>query len=637
MDGTFTGSEGRTLHYRLHFEESWDLRQPHGMLVFLHGAIPGTSEVMLRVVPADSELIGAANGLGLVAAIVASPQSTPRGHPAELFDGEFDTGGRRGWTHRDLRLLHELLQSGFGASVSVNHDRIVFMGASQGTCFLTRFFERYAGIYGGGFHAWCGCFHDPDSEWRPPRTASVWNPSFSWNVSSAAHVRDRLRVFVQATTGDYLHSQSVAMSDYYGTVLGLDTRSDLEAPGGHCALGITPWAEAWQWLAQGGLQASGVAAAAGDFDGDGIPDPLDPDDDGDGALDFLDALPMDRRGYLDTDRDGIGNFEDADADGDGVENAADPFSLDPGEWRDADGDGIGDNLDDDDDNDGVPDRLDAMPDTDAPSDQLAFRTNVEGVVLVADAQYPVAGALSGRNASVVYPEPEGDEQSYHVLDLGDGTREVHVMIERFHRGEPCERALLPALCVDPPDPFAYFEHFVDRIHVDRNQNRDLTDDGPPLLLARNRGDTWSQPGVHTVLHVSYASGDTLPYGVRLWTLGDLSEGLNIMGGSTWVGAVRPPAGEPVLVGAIDANVDGLFNTGGRRVSGTNSDAVVVASLPDFVCIDTDRNGILDECASDDHGGRPGAVETGETVLLDGNLLRIEVEPSGHRVRLVPAP
>ena len=32
--------------------------------------------------------------------------------------------------------------------------------------------------------------------------------------------------------------------------------------------------------------------------------------------------------------------------------------------------------------------------------------------------------------------------------------------------------------------FALFQHHVDRIYVDRNQNRDLTDDGPPMLRPR---------------------------------------------------------------------------------------------------------------------------------------------------------
>ena len=632
LDGTFTNSEGRTARFRLHFDESWDLKQPRGLLIFLHGLATGTTERLVGFIPAGSEPVATAHELGLIAALVAAPQATPRGHPAELFDQDFEGSGRRAWEHRDLRLLHELLQSGFGGSAAVDPDRIVFFGASQGTCFLARFFERYAGIYGGGFHAWCGCLWDPDSGRRPPRAAPEWHPSIPWNPASADFVGARFRVFVQATTGDFLHGESVAMAQYYDEILGLDTRWDLAAPGGHCALGATPWAEIWQWLALGGLDAGGAPPDAEDPDGDGIPNPRDPDDDDDGALDFLDALPMDRREYLDTDRDGIGNFEDRDADGDGVENAVDPFPLDPGEWRDTDGDGIGDNLDDDDDGDGMPDRLDPVLDPAAGNDHLAFRANVEGVLPFANAEFPVARAFPGRRPSVVYPAPEGDEQSYHVLELGDGTREFHVMVDRFHRSDACEAVLFPELCEDPPGPLAYFEHFVDRIHVDRNQNRDLTDDGPPLLLGRNRGDQWREPGVHAVLHVSYASGERLPYAIRLWTGRDLSEGLGVMSGSTWVGEVQPPDGEPVLVGAVDANVDGLFNTGGPPRSAGNSGPVVVASLGDFVCIDTNRNGTLDECSRDEDGDRPGAVEVGGTVLLDGLSLRVEVAPTGHRVR-----
>lgn len=634
LDGTFTNSEGRSIRFRLHFDESWDLSQPRGVLIFLHGLTTGSTERLVGLIPARSQPIAWAHELGLAAALVAAPQATPRGHPVELFDQEFGSDGRRAWEHRDLRLLHELLQSGFGASVAVDHDRIVFFGASQGTCFLSRFFERYAGIYGGGFHAWCGCLWDPQSGDRPPRTAPEWSPSVPWNPSSAALVGARFRVFVQATTEDFLHSDSVALANYYDELLGLDTRRDLGAPGGHCALGATPWPEIWQWLSLGGLQATEAPPGDEDPDGDGIPNLRDPDDDDDGALDFLDALPTDRRDYLDTDRDGIGNFEDRDADGDGVENAADPFPLDPAEWKDTDGDGIGDNLDDDDDGDGMPDRLDPVLEPGERSGQLVFRINVEGVAPVTNAEYRVAPALAGRNASVVFPQPGGDEQSYHVLELGDGNRELHVMVERFHRDEACETVLFPELCEDPPDPLAYFEHFVDRIHVDRNQNRDLTDDGPPLLLARNLRDPWREPGVHTVVQVSYASGETLPYGVRLWTGRDLSEGLGLMGGSTWVGEVQPPTGEPVLVGVVDANVDGLFDTGGPGQLAGDTGAVAITSLKDFVCVDTDRNGILDECSRDEDGKRTDAVEDGGTVLLDGRTFRVEVAPTGHRVRFV---
>lgn len=103
-----------------------------------------------------------------------------------------------------------------------------------------------------------------------------------------------------------------------------------------------------------------------DFDGDGIPDALDSDIDGDGVLNEFDAFPYDPLEWSDLDGDGIGDNEDPDIDGDGISNdyeiqlgydPRDPNSTPP----DLDGDGIPDALDDDIDGDGVPNALDAFP------------------------------------------------------------------------------------------------------------------------------------------------------------------------------------------------------------------------------------------------------------------------------------
>ena len=156
-----------------------------------------------------------------------------------------------------------------------------------------------------------------------------------------------------------------------------------------------------------------LANFAGDTDGDGIPNTVDRDDDGDGYADSLDtfqldpdewadndldgvgnnadALPDNRREWLDTDGDGLGDFyedddddgdgiadsddqhpldtdndgtendADTDDDGDGVLDPEDDFPLDGTEWADTDGDGIGNNTDTDDDGDGVADTEDALP------------------------------------------------------------------------------------------------------------------------------------------------------------------------------------------------------------------------------------------------------------------------------------
>lgn len=204
------------------------------------------------------------------------------------------------------------------------------------------------------------------------------------------------------------------------------------------------------------------------------------------------------------------------------------------------------------------------------------------------------------------------------------------MVDRIEGREPCETTLLFELCEDPPSPFAYFEHYTDRIYVDRDQSGDLTDDGPPLILARNRGDPWSWPGVIALLNVSYASGETLPYAIRLWTTQDLADGVRYRSRTTWMGTVQPPAGEAVLVGIGDLDFDGLFDSAGVPESERIED------VTDFACVDTNRNDVLDECAGWT-GSRsfPGGVRSGQTFTLDGREYRIVVAPTGHKVEILP--
>ena len=95
-----------------------------------------------------------------------------------------------------------------------------------------------------------------------------------------------------------------------------------------------------------------------------------PDSDGDGFVDPVDAFPDDPDERLDSDGDGVGDNADTDDDNDGVGDASDAFPTDPAEWRDSDGDGVGDNADDfpadrfetaDSDGDGLGDNADAFP------------------------------------------------------------------------------------------------------------------------------------------------------------------------------------------------------------------------------------------------------------------------------------
>jgi len=107
-----------------------------------------------------------------------------------------------------------------------------------------------------------------------------------------------------------------------------------------------------------------------DQDGDGIPDNLDIDRDGDGYNNEVDAFPDDISESQDSDGDGTGDNRDKDDDGDGwtdiqeavlgtdsLSNASEPADLDD--------DGIPDIWDDDDDGDGWPDVVEALAGMDA--------------------------------------------------------------------------------------------------------------------------------------------------------------------------------------------------------------------------------------------------------------------------------
>lgn len=627
--GKFTDSQGQVISYGLHMREEWDPTEPRGVLVFFHGNNIGTQEEMSRLswfdhrVPFD---------LGLAVAYVGSPRSRPDGHPYPLLGPLYGKGGRRYWLGRDKRLVHELLQSGFDSQLAIDYDKVVFYGGSAGAAFVSEFFERYAGIYGGGLHVWCGGFWSLAH--RFPRRAQdgPWEPAFPWTPFTVATVKDRVRVFVEATTGDPVHPALVVATSYYRDVLQLETRSDLENPGGHCSTGSTPRREIWEWLSRGADGDSGPRGTAQDADGDGLSNSRDTDDDNDGAPDSVDALPFDPRGYRDTDGDGIGDFEDRDADGDGVRNADDAFPSDPHEWLDTDADGIGNNIDRDDDNDGLADGEDPDPVHGTPIGSLAFQLMEHDATRGGRTWTPVASVHRGELAGLVYPEPSGDRQSFQYVTLGDGPA-FQIMIDRSERKESCPSVFLPALCVPEFDPYA---HYMDRIYVDRDRNGDLTDDGPPLLLARSQRDGSSHlPRATIVLKVSYGSGETLPYGISLWTTPDLDSGIHYRHESIWIGRVQPPTGAPVLVATVDWNLDGLFNTDRGRAPTGEQDS------RDFACVDANRNDVLDECERDQ--GLPGrqlsppkSVKLGETFMLDGRTHRIVVAPTGHKAEIVQA-
>ena len=643
-DDSFTDSTGRTLLYRYWVRSDWDLAVPRGVVLSFHGNNRGTAEELRQ---GWGRGVYKALDQGLAVVVPASPYSRPE----ELSFGEetlvpevTGSGGTRFWAPEDARLVHELLQSNLNSRLAIDHDRVVFSGGSQGTCFLATFVEFYGGSYGGGFHAWCGCFwldfdgadsHDTYAV-TPPFLTSPWRPTFQWTPFAASVVRDRLKVFVEATTEDFLYPAAVSMSRYYSEWLGLETRTDLEMAGGHCSVGVTPVSEVFDWLSSGAAPAH--PGTSDDTDGDGTPNQFDLDDDNDGAPDFIDALPDDARDWRDTDRDGIADAMDRDADGDGVSNAVDVFPLDFREWRDTDADGIGNELDDDDDNDGLPDTSDPQPLVGRDDGRLAFVNRGRAVSgYTGQLHFGVrAHVRAGRPAGVVYPPSHGHSQSYQFLELGNGAdARFEVMVDSFVRPESCPAVLLPQLCdVERYSWSGYYSSYLQdqffRIWIDRNRNRDLTDDGPPLLSAVNRERPIDVSTTEAILEVPYSSGHLLPYAIAMApTPDDLTDGLKYYGTSVWRGEVVAPSGGGMLAIAVDGNLDGLFDSRGDAMP---------EHARDFVCLDLDRDGWLNECDfTEDADGlrmRPGAILPSEPFDLDGGRYSLSVAPWGREITIV---
>jgi len=105
-----------------------------------------------------------------------------------------------------------------------------------------------------------------------------------------------------------------------------------------------------------------------DLDHDGQPDHLDPDDDGDLIRDVDD-------GMIDTDGDGQANRVDHDSDGDCIKDRHEAGDLDPSTPPiDTDEDGVSDHQDQDSDGDGINDRIEVAGVCDPPADLDGDRT-----------------------------------------------------------------------------------------------------------------------------------------------------------------------------------------------------------------------------------------------------------------------
>ena len=136
-------------------------------------------------------------------------------------------------------------------------------------------------------------------------------------------------------------------------------------------------------------QELGPGLTSRDTDGDGVIDPLDPDDDNDGIPTTAER-PAGQS--IDTDGDGTPDFRDPDDDGDGIPTLVES-SQEAG--RDTEGDGVPAWLDLDSDGDGVTDAVEAGAAPNRPAD-------------------------SDRNGTPDYLQPDSDSDG--VLDATDNCR-----------------------------------------------------------------------------------------------------------------------------------------------------------------------------------------------------------------------
>lgn len=153
-----------------------------------------------------------------------------------------------------------------------------------------------------------------------------------------------------------------------------------------------------------------------DTDGDGLPDHLDPDDDQDGLPTVLEAADGAIHGD-DVDGDGVPNWRDTDSDGDGLEDGAECQS--PDACQDSDTDGIPDYLDPagkDSDGDGIADRLECpglddgatCPDTDGDGAPNHLDPDDDGDGVDTKTEVPLGDTDNDGTPDYLDPDDDGD-------------------------------------------------------------------------------------------------------------------------------------------------------------------------------------------------------------------------------------
>jgi plastocyanin len=170
-------------------------------------------------------------------------------------------------------------------------------------------------------------------------------------ASASLLATERAPLSVQASAVDAENSSltySLVTAPSHGTLSGTGPNWQYTPAAGYIG------SDSFTFTASDGTLTSNTATISisvqGDWDSDGIADPIDQDMDADGIANSVE-------GDVDTDGDGIPNSRDRDSDNDGI-----PDSIEGA--IDSDGDGVPDFLDKDADNDGLPDSLEGAGDSD---------------------------------------------------------------------------------------------------------------------------------------------------------------------------------------------------------------------------------------------------------------------------------
>ena len=235
----YTDSKGTSSTFAFQFGATSN--ESTGVLVFFHGNNTGTQRNMIKsFLPSTTAL---ARRHGLVGIVISSPEGGSATLPWSVPHNIGDSVRFFNYAE-DVDFVHELLQSGFGGFIDVDLSQVYLHGGSQGTCFLNRFVSKWGKHYGGGLLANCGCSEglDPLLHVGPSRV-------------------DQFRVFVRATTGDFLHNLSRQAYGYYKYVVGFDTWGDLNTDGQHCSRSDISDDDALAWLRTGNGKNESVSEA----------------------------------------------------------------------------------------------------------------------------------------------------------------------------------------------------------------------------------------------------------------------------------------------------------------------------------------------------------------------------------------